>query len=62
MYILYGSVTNRCWQDEQFKNMLKLVLKAASGLLKCTFSIFVGFMLFEMTFAPFYTKSKTECS
>ena len=45
--------SNKGWQDEQFKNMLKLVLKAASGLLKCTFSIFVGFISFEMTFAPF---------
>ena len=40
--------------DEQFKNMLKIVLKAASGLLKCTFSIFVAFISFEMTFALFF--------
>ena len=62
MFFIYESVTNKGWQDDLFKNMLKLVLKAASGLLKCTFSIFVGFISFEMTFAPFFTKSKTECS
>ena len=33
-----GSVTNKGWQ--------KIVLKATSGLLKCTFRIFVGFMSF----------------
>ena len=44
------------------KYVKKLVLKAVSGLLKCTFSIFVGFISFEMTFAPFFTKGKTECS
>ena len=41
------SVTNKGWQDKQFKNMYKKVLKAASGLLKCTFSIFVGFISFK---------------
>ena len=52
--MISGSVTNKGWQDEQFKNIFKNVLKAASGLLKCTFSIFVGFISFEMTFAPFF--------
>ena len=47
---------NKCWQDEQFINMLKIVIKAASDLLKCTFSIFVGFISFEMTFLPFLPK------
>ena len=49
-------VTNKGWQEEPFKNILKIVLKAASGLFKCTFSIFVGFMSFEITFAPFFPK------
>ena len=50
----HESVINKSWQDDEFINQLKLVLKAASGLLKCTFNIFVGFISFEMTFAPFF--------
>ena len=37
---LHESMTNKSWQDEQFKNILKNSFKAASG-----------FMAFEMTFA-----------
>ena len=51
--MIYGSVINKVWQDEQFKNIFKNSLKAAAGLLKCIFSIFVGLMSFEMTFASF---------
>ena len=48
------SVTTKVWQHKQFKNIFKIVLKAASGLFKRIFSIFVGFISFEMTFAPFF--------
>ena len=50
LIVIYGSVTNKGTQDEKFKNILKIVLKAESVLL---ISICVGFMSFEMTFATF---------
>ena len=38
----------------------EIALKAALGLLKCTFCIFVGFIAFEMTFAPLKNKTKVR--
>ena len=42
------------------KYVLNLLKQHAQGLLECIFCISVGFIVFDMTFLPFFTKYGTN--